>query len=83
MSMPAYIRDLPAEQDTVRCDVCGFAGVPIDNAEPEHAQISRTVISGVVDSLGNPVYSVTVPAGIGCPLCGSPKYKSGGRRGDL
>ena len=81
--MPSYYGNPPPEHDTVRCDVCGWPGVPIDNAEPERAQISRTVISGVVDSLGNPVYSVTVPAGQGCVFCGSPLFQSGGRRGDL
>ena len=81
--MASYYGNPPAEQDTVRCDVCAWPGVPIGNAEPEQAQISRTVISGVVDSLGNPVYSVVVAAGQGCPFCGSPRYKSGGRRGDL
>lgn len=66
--MPSYFGHPPPEQDTVRCDVCGFAGVPIDNAEPPTARINRTVIAGVVDSVGNPVYSVVVAAGQGCPL---------------
>lgn len=66
--MASYYGNPPAEQDTVRCDVCAWPGVPIDNAEPDEARISRTVISGVVDSVGNPVYSVVVAAGQGCPF---------------
>jgi hypothetical protein len=82
--MPIFYGNPPPEVDTVVCDVCGFPGVPIDNDEPETAAISRTnVTDGSVDLFGNPLISVVVRAGSGCPLCGSPLYKSGGRRGDL
>ena len=80
--MALYTRHPPSELDTVWCSVCGVP-VSVENAAPEQAAISRTIIPDRLDSLGNPVYAVTVAAGQGCWFCGSPLFQSGGRRGSL
>ncbi len=76
------------ELDTVRCTVCGW---PVDEARTQEPETSPIVRSLTTDRrnplsdqvLGDFLYEVTIPAYSACPFCGSPRWRTGGRRGDL
>jgi hypothetical protein len=71
----------PEENPPLRCHYCRWPGVPPDNAEPDRASITYTTLVSASVSTGTK--SVEVVQGVGCPLCGSPLFRSGGKRNGM
>jgi DNA-directed RNA polymerase subunit RPC12/RpoP len=75
----------PEDDEEIRCDVCGF-GIEGDTTTTTPQTIIQYVREGTVWHHSDPAQvnvkvTVTVPPYTNCPLCGSNRYRDGGRRG--
>lgn len=83
----------PLDDEDRPCDVCGF-GIEVDRTtETDRVIVSYTVTGTVwheadvpgprdVRNIDKTVKDV-IPAWTNCPLCGSNRWQSGGKRGSL
>jgi hypothetical protein len=77
----------PQDEEEIACDVCGFGNDGLRTATSPQTIFAYTT-EGTVYHDPNPLLVDVIvrpvqPAYTNCALCGSNRWRSGGRRGDL